>query len=66
LKIFIGTDAQLPQFRDASLIKFIRSRGQDKVLFDTDYPALPFEKAMDELNKLHLRETYPPFCIFNN
>lgn len=55
--VFIGTDAHLPKYWDETLIKFINSRGQDKVLFGTDYPVLPFKKAMDELNKLELRET---------
>jgi len=55
--VFIGTDAHLPKYWDKTLINFINSRGQDKVLFGTDYPVLPFKKAMDELDKLELRET---------
>lgn len=55
--VFIGTDAHLPKYWDVTLINFINSRGQDKVLFGTDYPVLPFKKAMDELDKLELRET---------
>lgn len=54
--VFIGTDAHLPKYWDASLIKFINSRGQDKVLFGTDWPVLPFKAAMDELDKLELRD----------
>lgn len=54
--VFIGTDAHLPKYWDKTLVNFINSRGQDKVLFGTDYPVLPFKKAMDELDKLELRE----------
>jgi predicted TIM-barrel fold metal-dependent hydrolase len=54
--VFIGTDAHLPKYWDKTLINYINSRGQDKVLFGTDYPVLPFKKAMDELDKLELRD----------
>jgi len=54
--VFIGTDAHLPKYWDVTLINYINSRGQDKVLFGTDYPVLPFKKAMDELDKLELRD----------
>ena len=55
--VFIGTDAHLPKYWDQTLIKFINSRGQDKVMFGTDWPVLDFERAMQELDKLELRET---------
>jgi hypothetical protein len=55
--VFIGTDAHLPKYWDASLIKFINSRGQDKVMFGTDWPVVDFERAMQELDKLEIRET---------
>ena len=54
--VYIGTDAHLPKYWDASLIKFINSRGQDKVLFGTDWPVVDFKRAMQELDKLELRE----------
>lgn len=53
--VFIGTDAHLPKYWDASLIKFINSRGQDKVLFGTDWPVVDFGRALAELDKLDLR-----------
>ncbi len=54
--VFIGTDAHLPKYWDASLIKFINSRGQDKVMFGTDWPVVDFKRAMEELDKLELRD----------
>lgn len=53
--VYIGTDAHLPKYWDASLIKFINSRGQDKVLFGTDWPVVDFKRALQELDKLDLR-----------
>ncbi|RMG05463.1 MAG: amidohydrolase [Acidobacteria bacterium] len=55
--VFIGTDAHLPKYWDKSLINFINTRGQDKVLFGTDYPVVDFKRAIEELNKLEIRET---------
>ena len=54
--VFIGTDAHAPRYWDASLVKFINTRGQDKVMFGTDWPVVGFERAMRELNELELRE----------
>jgi hypothetical protein len=54
--VFIGTDAHLPKYWDATLVKFINSRGQDKVMFGTDWPVVDFKRAMEELDKLELRE----------
>ena len=54
--VFIGTDAHLPRYWDKSLVKFINSRGQDKVMFGTDWPVIDFKRAMDDIEKLELRE----------
>jgi hypothetical protein len=54
--VFIGTDAHLPKYWDPSLVKFINSRGQDKVMFGTDWPVIGFRRAVDEIEKLELRE----------
>jgi predicted TIM-barrel fold metal-dependent hydrolase len=64
--VFIGTDAHLPKYWDKSLVKFINSRGQDKVLFGTDYPVIGFERAIEELDKLELRETPKQKLLWDN
>lgn len=64
--VFIGTDAHLPKYWDKSLIQFINTRGQDKVLFGTDYPVIGFKRAIEELNKLELRETAKRKLLFEN
>jgi hypothetical protein len=53
--VFIGTDAHLPRYWDKSLVKFINSRGQDKVLFGTDWPVIDFKRATDDIEALELR-----------
>jgi hypothetical protein len=54
--VFIGTDAHLPRYWDKSLVKFINSRGQDKVMFGTDWPVVDFKRATDDIEALELRE----------
>lgn len=54
--VFIGTDAHLPRYWDKTLVKFINSRGQDKVLFGTDWPVIDFKRATDDIEALELRE----------
>jgi hypothetical protein len=55
--VYLGTDAHAPKYWDPSLVKFINTRGQDKVMFGTDWPVVGFERAMRELDELELRET---------
>lgn len=54
--VFIGVDAHAPRYWDKSLVQFINTRGQDKVLFGTDWPIIEFERAMREIEELDLRE----------
>jgi uncharacterized protein len=64
--VYVGTDAHAPRYWDASLIKFINGRGQDKVMFGTDWPVIPFERAMKELHALELKEHAKRKLLFDN
>jgi uncharacterized protein len=64
--VFLGTDAHSPRYWEKNLIHFINSRGQDKVLFGTDWPVVEFEKAMSELATLELREDVRRKLLFDN
>ena len=54
--VYIGTDAHAPRYWDPSLVRFIDSRGQDKVMFGTDWPIIDFGRALEEIEALELRE----------
>jgi len=54
--VFIGTDAHAPRYWDPSLVRFLNSRGQDKVLHGTDWPIIGFERSIREIEELGLRE----------
>lgn len=53
--VYIGTDAHAPKYWPESLVKYINSYGQDKVLFGTDFPILDFKRARDEVEQLGLK-----------
>jgi predicted TIM-barrel fold metal-dependent hydrolase len=64
--VFIGTDAHSPKFWPASLVHFINTRGQDKVMFGTDWPVVDFERAIQEVDTLELREGPKKKLMFDN
>lgn len=54
--VFIGSDAHSPRYWPESFKHYIRSYGQDKVIFGTDFPVLDFERTMAEIDELGLSE----------
>ena len=53
--LYMMTSAYLPKYLPAEMIHFMNTRGQDKVLFATDFPFLPFDRAVDTAKALPFR-----------
>ncbi|NSY18456.1 amidohydrolase family protein [Neorhizobium sp. AL 9.2.2] len=53
--VFIGTDAHSPRYWPQSLIHYINTYGQDKVIFGTDFPVLDFQETIKQIDELDLR-----------
>lgn len=53
--VYICTDAHSPKYWPPSLVKYINSYGQDKVIFGTDFPVLRFERTVAEIDGLELK-----------
>ena len=53
--VYIGCDAHRPTYWPESFVKFINSYGQDKVIFGTDFPVLPFEQTRADIEALGLK-----------
>jgi len=53
--VYISTDAHSPKYWPASVVKYINSYGQDKVLFGTDFPVLRFQRTVQEIDDLGLK-----------
>lgn len=64
--VFINTSAHLPRYYPKELVHFIKSYGQDKVLFGTNFPQLPFDKAVQQVEDLDLSHEVKEKFIFKN
>lgn len=54
--VYIGCDAHSPKYWEPTFVRFINSRGQDKVLFGTDWPVVDFERAIAEIHEHDFKE----------
>ncbi|KAF0249343.1 MAG: putative Amidohydrolase 2, partial [bacterium] len=54
--IYIDTSAYLPRYYPAQLLQYIKTYGQDKVLFGTNFPQLSLEKCVQQVYELGLPE----------
>ena len=54
--LYLQTSAYAPKYFPPSLIQFMNTRGQDKILFATDFPVLQFDRCLKEAQGLDLRE----------
>ena len=53
--VYIGMDAYAPKHWPPTVVHFMNTYGQDKVLFGTDWPVIDPERAMDDVADLDLR-----------
>jgi predicted TIM-barrel fold metal-dependent hydrolase len=53
--VYIDTSAHLPKYYPPELVQFMNSRGQDKVLFATNYPMLLFTPCLSQIEGLGLK-----------
>lgn len=53
--VYIETSARVPKHWPESFVKFCDTYGQDKALWATDYPLLPFKRCIDEIDDLNIR-----------
>jgi predicted TIM-barrel fold metal-dependent hydrolase len=64
--VFIGSDAHAPRYWDPSFVRFLNGRGQDKVLFGTDWPVVDFEQARTQIDALDLKEGPKRKLLYDN
>jgi len=53
--VYLATDAHSPKYWPDSVVKYINSYGQDKVIFGTDFPVLGFQRTLDEIDAIGLK-----------
>jgi predicted TIM-barrel fold metal-dependent hydrolase len=64
--VYIDTSAYLPRYYPPQLVHFIKTYGQDKVLFGSNFPQLPFKKAVEQALALGLGEDVQAKFLFEN
>ena len=52
--VFIDTSAHVPRHYPPAFIHFMKTFGKHKVCFATDYPLLPFDRVIQEIDALEL------------
>ncbi len=52
--VYVETSARSPKYWPPSFVEFVKSWGQDKVIWGTDYPLLTFKRCLDEIEALNL------------
>jgi uncharacterized protein len=52
--VFIDTSAYLAKYYPSELVQYMKSYGQDKVLFGTNFPHLPFHRCRAQIASLEL------------
>jgi predicted TIM-barrel fold metal-dependent hydrolase len=53
--LYMMTSAWAPKHLPAELVHFLNTRGRGKVMWASDYPALPMERCVREAQELDLR-----------
>lgn len=52
--VFIDTSAYLPRYYPQQLVHYLKTYGQDKVLFGTNFPHLSFTKCVQQVQAMNL------------
>jgi predicted TIM-barrel fold metal-dependent hydrolase len=60
------TNAYRPKYFSAQFIQHLNTRAQDKVLWATEYPLLTFERSLDDVAQLPLRDHVRPKYLREN
>ncbi|MBP6824838.1 MAG: amidohydrolase family protein, partial [Acidobacteria bacterium] len=64
--VYIDTSAYLPRYYPPQLLHYLKTYGQDKVLFGTNFPMLSLEKCVQQVNELGLADDVKAKFLFQN
>lgn len=62
--VYFGVDAHMPRYLNPSVVRYIDSRGKNKVIFGTN--GLPWSKVLPQLDDLGLREESKRKLLYEN
>jgi predicted TIM-barrel fold metal-dependent hydrolase len=64
--LYLMTSAYLAKYLPPDFVHFMNTRGQKKVMFASDHPALQMERAVEEARKLELRPGVAELFLYEN
>jgi hypothetical protein len=64
--VYIDTSAYLPRYYPPPFLHYMKTYGQDKVLFGTNFPQLPFDKCVEQARALGLPEDVERKFFYEN
>ena len=64
--LYMMTSAYLPKYFPPELIHFMNTRGQGKVIFASDHPAIQMERCLKEAVQLDLRDGVLDKFLYTN
>jgi predicted TIM-barrel fold metal-dependent hydrolase len=54
--VYIDTSARLPKYFEPQFLQFLKTYGRDKCIFASDWPILPFDRPLDQVESLGLSD----------
>jgi predicted TIM-barrel fold metal-dependent hydrolase len=64
--VYIDTSAYLPRYYPPQLLHYLKTYGQDKVMFGTNFPMLSLEKCVQQVDELGLADDVKAKFLFQN
>lgn len=64
--VFMACTSVAPKYWPPALVQFINTRGREKMMFGTEFPTIPWDRARDEIDALALREEVQPLFFSEN
>ncbi|MCU4753129.1 amidohydrolase family protein [Halobacteria archaeon AArc-curdl1] len=64
--LYLGATAHAPKYWEDNITQFIRTRGQDKVVFGTDYPVLEYPDTLEQIDGLGLDPAVERKLLYEN
>lgn len=64
--VFMSCTSVAPKYWPPQFVQFINSRGREKMMFGTEYPAIPWARARHEIDALGLKPEVQPLFFAEN
>jgi len=64
--VYMSCTAVAPKYWPENFVHFINTRGQNNMMFGTEYPTIPWQRGRDEVDALQLRDHVQPLFFQEN